>query len=552
MLKYTLCYALFFSHLGSAQILNCDTIWMLPMTSPVELSAGFGDLRPNHFHMGIDIRTAGQVNLPIFAIGDGYVSRIKVSSVGYGWVLYIDHPNGYTSVYAHCNRFAERIQKVYLDTSCMLQNNEIDILLPPNKIQVQKGEQIAFSGNTGGSSGPHLHFELRDTKTEHALNPLLHGFRVSDSGQPILSGIRIYALDLNGYEVPTKSILVLPQQKNSKTILPPGFLREGEQIGMAIHVDDYFSKGGRVLGLFSAEVWTEKEGHFAFELDEISFDAARYINAHHDFAYAQLTKKKFQKIFRAPSNPLGIYPYAGTGSFQLGDADSTHFSIMLRDVNGNETQHELWVVYPHPKMPAKNAYNAQSHWLPNEAYTYESGLWNLQIDSFTFFEPVKKSMDLAAKRIASGQVQIARPVHISYQFKDSAAAARYIITMNGSPLSTSRAAGKVSADTKTLGTFGLRKDEIAPTVQNQANNKLDSLNNGAWTWILKDDFSGVASYACWQNGKWIPAYFDAKNQQLRAQFEVPFLPVTLIELKLRDAAGNERVVQSSTPLAPFK
>jgi hypothetical protein len=321
---------------------------------------------------------------------------------------------------------------------------------------------------------------------------------------------------------------------------------------MAIHVDDYFSKGGRGLGLFSAEVWTEKEGHFAFELDEISFDAARYINAHHDFAYAQLTKKKFQKIFRAPSNPLDIYPYAGTGSFQLGAADSTHFSIMLRDVNGNETQHELWVVYPHPKMPAKNAYNSQSHWLPNEAYTYESGLWNLQIDSFSFFEPVKKSMDLAAKRIASGQVQIARPVHISYQFKDSAAAARYIITMNGSPLSTSRAAGKVSADTKTLGTFGLRKDEIAPTVQNQANNKLDSLNNGAWTWILKDDFSGVASYACWQNGKWIPAYFDAKNQQLRAQFEVPFLPGTLIELKLRDAAGNERVVQSSTPLAPFK
>jgi hypothetical protein len=177
MLKYTLCYALFFSHLGSAQILNCDAIWMLPMTSPVELSAGFGDLRPNHFHMGIDIRTAGQVNLPIFAIGDGYVSRMKVSSVGYGWVLYIDHPNGYTSVYAHCNRFAERIQKVYLDTSCMLQNNEIDILLPPNKIQVQKGEQIAFSGNTGGSSGPHLHFEFRNTKSEEILNPLHFGFK---------------------------------------------------------------------------------------------------------------------------------------------------------------------------------------------------------------------------------------------------------------------------------------------------------------------------------------------------------------------------------------
>jgi hypothetical protein len=552
MLKYILCYALFFGHFAAAQILKCDTIWTLPMAAPVELSAGFGDLRPNHFHMGIDIRTAGQVNLPIFSIADGYVSRLKVSSVGYGWVLYIDHPSGYTSVYAHCNRFAERIQKLYLDTSRVLQNNEIDILLPPNKLQVRKGEQIAFSGNTGGSSGPHLHFELRDTKTEHALNPLLHGFQVSDTGQPILSGIRIYALDPNGFEVPTKSVLVLPQQKNSKTTLPPGFLREGDRIGMALQVDDYFSKGGRGLGLFSAEVWTENEGHFAFELDEISFDAARYINAHHDYAYAQQTKKKFQKIFKAPSNPLGIYPYEGTGSFELGAADSTHFSIMLRDVNGNESQHELWVVNPHPKIAAKIAYNAQSHWLPNEAYIYNSGLWNLQIDSFTFFEPVKKNIDLAAKRIASSQVQIARPIHISYQFKDSAAAARYIITMNGSPLPTAHEAGLLRTEAKTLGTFGLRKDETAPTLLDQANNKLDSLNNGAWTWILKDDFSGVALYGCWQNGKWIPAYYDAKNQQLRAQFEVPFLPGTLIELKLKDAAGNERVIQRSTPLAPFK
>ncbi|MFN5678972.1 MAG: M23 family metallopeptidase [Flavobacteriia bacterium] len=174
------------------------------MNSPVELSAGFGDLRPNHFHMGIDIRTAGKENLPIYAVADGFVSRLKVSSAGYGWVLYIDHPDGYTTVYAHCNQFAERIQKLYLDTSYSLRQNEVDILLPKNKLLVQKGEQIAFSGNTGGSSGPHLHFELRDTKTEHALNPFLHGFSVSDSGTPVLSGIRLYALDENGYEVPSK------------------------------------------------------------------------------------------------------------------------------------------------------------------------------------------------------------------------------------------------------------------------------------------------------------------------------------------------------------
>ena len=133
------------------------------MAAPVELSAGFGDLRPNHFHMGLDIRTGGKINLPIYACADGFVSRIRVSSVGYGWVLYVQHPNGYTTVYAHCTRFAERIQNVYLDSTATRLNNEIVLILPAQILPVKRGELIAYSGNTGGSTGPHLHFELRDT-----------------------------------------------------------------------------------------------------------------------------------------------------------------------------------------------------------------------------------------------------------------------------------------------------------------------------------------------------------------------------------------------------
>lgn len=522
------------------------------MAPPVELSAGFGDLRPNHFHMGIDIRTGGRENLPIYAIQDGYVSRLKVSSVGYGWVLYVAHPNGYTSVYAHCNKYAPSIQDFYLDTSEAMQQNEVDLILPANKILVKKGQLLAYSGNTGGSSGPHLHFELRDTKSEHALNPLLHGFKVSDSGQPILEGIRIYAIDPNGYEVPTKSVMVTLGQLQHTTILPAGFLREGDRIGLALQVEDYFNKAGRTLGLFSAEVWTENSGHFAFELDEIDFDDARYINTHQDHAYAQLSKKKFQKLFKTHYNPLTIYPYEGTGTFELNAQDSLHFSIMLRDVNGNETQHQLWVKNPHPKTAAKISYTSGSHWLPTEAYFYEVGQWQLQIDSFTFFEPVYKSLDLAAKRIASNQVQLAKPVALSYQLKDSINAHRCFITMNGTALPTTFQEGKLTAYTKTLGTFGLKMDEIAPTIQNQSNNKLDSLNNGAWTWLVKDDFSGISSYSCWQNGKWVPAYYDAKNKVVKAQFQVPFVAGTVLEIRVGDAAGNVRVLQSSTPLAPFK
>ncbi|MBM3917375.1 MAG: M23 family metallopeptidase [Sphingomonadales bacterium] len=536
-----------------AQMLTSDSLWSLPMASPVELSAGFGDLRPNHFHMGIDLRTFGKENLPIYAIQDGFVSRMRVSSVGYGWVLYIDHPNGYTSVYAHCNQFAPNIQQFYLDTSKALQQNELDLMLPKNLIAVKKGELVALSGNTGGSSGPHLHFELRDTKTEHALNPFLHGFHTSDNGQPILSGVRIYAVDTNGYEIQGKSVNVVMGQNVHRVDLAPGFLSTGQRIAMAINVTDQFTPGGRSLGLFSAEIWTPSAPHFAFELDELDFEDGRYINAHHDFAYAQQSKKKYQKIFRSKSNPLTIYPYEGCGSFELRGKDSLAFSLMLRDVNGNESLHTIWVHHPGPLGPeASIKYNAQTHWLPNQSYAYKNGQWQILIDSLSFFEPTLKSLDWSTKRVGSASIQLSKPIQISYLLKDTAGAKQFCLTMNNKYLPTAFKDGVLSASSKTLGTFGLRKDMLAPTITEKTNNKLDSLNNGAWSWLVKDDFSGIASYSCWQNAEWVPAYYDAKNGLISAQMRIPFAAGTHIELRVKDAAGNERVIQRSTPLAPLR
>ena len=144
-----------------------------PMDIPLSAAGYFGELRPNHFHSGVDFRTEKREGIPVYATADGFVSRIKISTVGYGKAIYIDHPNGYTTVYGHLQSAAPAIQEVINKEEYLQKNYEIEIIPQPNEIPVKKGDLIAYSGNTGGSSGPHLHFEFRDTKTEQVINPML-------------------------------------------------------------------------------------------------------------------------------------------------------------------------------------------------------------------------------------------------------------------------------------------------------------------------------------------------------------------------------------------
>ncbi|MEN9743869.1 MAG: hypothetical protein RLZZ65_1674 [Bacteroidota bacterium] len=547
----TLLFCLLLSFQNQAQFLTTDGSWALPMAEPVELSAGFGDLRPNHFHMGIDIRTGGKINLPIYACQDGFVSRIRVSSVGYGWVLYVQHPNGFTTVYAHCTRFADPIQQIYLDSASARQNNELDLILPQHILPIKKGEQIAFSGNSGGSTGPHLHFELRDTKTEHALNPFLHGFKVSDQATPVLKGIRVYAVDSLGYMIPNKAINVSLLAANHRVVLPAGFLAEGQKIGVALEVEDYFSKAGRSYGLFSTEITAEQQATCAIEFDEINFEHSRYINNHHDAAYAKLTKRKFQKAFRNVHDPLTIYPYPGTGAFAIQAKDSLQLGIMLRDVNGNEAQHTLMILNPNQSFAGTSFYNSVSYWLPNEKYKYEQGSWRIEIDSFTFYEPVLKKVNLSAKTIGSSSTYIQKPISISYRFGTENLPEKYCITMNGSPLSGTYEYGVLSATTKSLGVFGLKQDLLAPVIKENPKNTTDSTSTGRWAWPVQDDFSGINYYACFQNGKWVPAYYDAKNKFISAQFQVPFLEGDVLEIIVKDAVGNQAKKEWKIPAKPL-
>jgi murein DD-endopeptidase MepM/ murein hydrolase activator NlpD len=385
--SFTLLLLLGFHFTVWTQIITVDSIWCLPIgTVKPELSAGFGDIRPNHFHMGLDFRTDGREGIPLYAIADGYISRIRISPTGYGRVIYIDHPNGLTSVYAHCSKFSERINTFVLPTQNQFKQNELDWKFYPNELPVIKGEQIALSGNSGNSTGPHLHFEIRDTKTEHALNPLLHGFHVSDVTPPTLHGVRLVAMDENGYVIPGKSMIV-PLSKNShKVNIPQDFVQGDEKIGFMISATDPVKVGGHGFGLFSAELTSSNHEQFGFELAEISFDDSRYVNNHIDYNEYKSKGIKYQKLFRTKHNPLTIYRLASLGGISLKGLDSIPCSLLLEDVNGNVSQHEMLLQYPFELKQNRNPFfNPAQYFIPDSLYTFRTENMRVLVDPQTFY-----------------------------------------------------------------------------------------------------------------------------------------------------------------------
>jgi len=272
----------FYSYSIKTQIVFCENGLHPPLGIPLELSATFGDIRPNHFHMGLDFRTNGREGIPIHAIDEGFISRIRISPSGYGKVIYVDHPNGTTSVYAHCSSFSTKINDFILPIQKKQFLNELDLSFTKNNLKVKKGEFLAYSGNSGNSTGPHLHFEIRNTKTEIAMNPLTVGFAVKDTLAPQITAIKLYAIDENGYVIPGKSKLMKVEKskkgminQNQLIVLPNDFLPTNAHLAIAVSGFDPIGKTGSSFGLYENLLFNKEDTVFQSKVNRISFDDSR-------------------------------------------------------------------------------------------------------------------------------------------------------------------------------------------------------------------------------------------------------------------------------------
>ena len=529
-----------------------------PLDFRLLLSGTFGELRGNHFHAGIDFKTKGVEGQNIYAIADGYISRIKVSSYGYGKALYINHPDGKTSVYAHLQKFSKKIDTIVKKEHYKRKQFEINIFPKANSLKVKQGEIIALSGNSGSSQGAHLHFEIRDTKTEHPLDPLDYGFKVIDNISPIIKEIKIFDIDNHDLSSTYKI------SKKNKKYYTQDTIYSNSKVGIGIYTYDQSNDAYNKNGVNDIKMYIDSVLIYHFELDQLDFSKNKYINAHIDYEEKVLSKRKFHKCFRLPNNSLKNYKtLINNGYYKLDDnknhlveievSDSydnvSNISFILKkSITASENKTITNIDKPDNSTTKlfywynENNFNTDDFKLSiNKNYLYETIDFNYLLkDSIKgtygkihqcHFEtvPLHKAAKISIR--ANVPSRLKDKVYIA-KVKDN----KFIYY--GNKWENSYLSAKISQ----FGDFAVAADSIKPKITgvNIYPGK-EIKNQTTIKCLIEDKESGIKKFEGKINGQWILMEYDHKRKLLRYDFnEIIRKGENLFTLEVVDMLGNEK------------
>ena len=323
--------------------LTAQITYKSPIDIPLLVSANFGELRPNHFHSGIDLKTQGVINKPVYAIADGYISRISVSPSGYGLAVYINHPDGHTSVYGHLEKFAPKIEEYVKEKQYDKESYSIDLTLDVSVLPLKKGDLFAYSGNTGSSGGPHVHFEIRNTENQLALDALeYYKDRIEDNVPPLVKGVAVYPVlsagVVNGSVEPYRRIIsaATPTKKKGVKTLSDSVFVWG-RIVLGINAIDRMTGTNNIYGVKTVRLFCDDKEIFSSDISSIDFGKTRMINSMTDFDHWYKTKVFYMKSFIEPGNKLSIYKAVNNGYIDVNEERIYNFKYELEDLYGNMT-----------------------------------------------------------------------------------------------------------------------------------------------------------------------------------------------------------------------
>ncbi len=529
-----------------------------PLDIPMQLSGNFGELRPNHFHAGFDFKTQQKEGLEVYAAAEGYVSRIKISTFGNGKTIYITHPNGYTSVYAHLQKAVGPIQDFITKTHYKEQAFEIEMYLKPGEIPIKKGEWIAISGNTGASEGPHLHFEIRDSKTEYIINPMLFGFDsgFKDTKKPSISGL--YAYPLTTKTTVNKSqrpILLNYSLQKDGTFLADKVVANGE-IGFGIIADDYDDVSFNKNGVYSVHSFLNGQPRFGYQFDTYSFDDMRYVNALIDYAKYKKTKQRVQKLFMKNKYGLAfIKTDEAKGQITpIPNLDEV-YRIEVADFFGNKTAITVPVQFDAstaviPAEPKVSNYFIKA----NKDNIFEKENASVFFPAGTFYDDFPLNFEVKNKVLYLHDDTVPAHTNFTITMTDSKMSKEqqektFIARVEGDQISynsTYRKDSVFSTKVKTLGKYKLVTDTLAPTVIITKPIEGKWISQDAIQLQISDSGSGIKTYNGYLNGKWILFEYDNKTNTITHYFNDDLALNGANELKVivTDAMGNSTTFET--------
>jgi Peptidase family M23 len=519
-----------------------------PVKATKALVANFGELRPNHYHMGLDCRTDQHENLPVLAAAEGYIAKVKIEPSGFGRCIYINHPNGLTTLYAHLNDFYPELEKYVTEQQYKLESWKIYIDIPANLFPVKKEQFIAYSGNTGGSQGPHIHFEIRDTKTEKVLNPLLFGFPITDKIAPAVLRLALYDRTKSTYEQSPRFIS-LKKVKGIYQTVPAVISLPTTQTSFAITAYDIYSGSTNQNGIYEADLYDGDNPIIGFQLDSISYDETRYLNAHIDFKLRNSGGPFVQHLSRLPGYPQGVYKEAnGNGVIDLSDNETHNIKIDVKDAEGNTSVVRFGVK---SSGAAAKELPAQNMFKPGYLNVFENSNLSFYLAENELYDSVNfKVTPLPGTHIGaiayllhSGNI----PVHTFYnvKIKNSAAPNPSRMIMRrwwGSKTDYAKAEPEgdwYGSSFKALGNVELYEDSDPPTITPVGfKNGMNAAKLNRLVFVIRDATDELSNFRAELDGKWLRFSNDKGKTFIYKFDEHCGAGEHELKLKVEDCAGN--------------
>lgn len=523
-----------------------------PVDIPIQLSGTFAELRGTHFHAGIDIRTQGKQGLPLRAIADGYVSRIKIQQGGYGKALYINHPNGVTSVYAHLQRYSPDIIPHVRNKQYSRKSYTIEFYPEPDQMPIKKGALIGFSGNTGSSFGPHLHFELRTSANQIPFNPLLTNDNIADTRKPII--VQLIGYPIDGVINKSEEQIQLSIIKKNDSVYVTDTIKAIGTIGFGVEHFDRQNESFFKNGAFKIGATIDSTPRFEIQFDTLSFDDTSEMHKLIDYPLYIDTKKKVMKLFNTHEAPVAFANYTNNGLVDVVAGAQLIYTIKLSDVAGNNVylrvpiegkSEEVWLTKKSP-LPGKMIY-------PKRDYMFELQDFNIYINAKTFSQPTPLNieMDGDTLNISNDYAYFEKPYSLTLD-KEKIPKGAYLALKRSKRwefVAKKNDKGQFSVKLKGTGAITVLVDSIPPTIvdQKKITDRWISLEKDI-RFTIDDKGAGVSHYEGYLNGKWILFEYEQKKKELTFQFRDPIkLKKTKHKLKLIvwDKVGNSTTFETT-------